>query len=120
LREVEAYKQLPEPNLQAPEEQQTRIGLTREQADIITKLIQARGLDSTTKLREKYANRAFVLCASWLVAILLVLCFQGFGWWAFKLSEPIVLALIGGTTVNVIGLFYFVMKGLFDTKGKQQ
>jgi len=119
LQELEAYKQLPARDIQIPKEQQRRDELTKAQADVITQLVQAQGVKSTTNLREKYANRAFVLCVSWLVAILLVLCFQAFHWLGFTLSEAIILALIGGTTVNVVGLFYFVMKGLFDSKGKQ-
>ena len=78
------------------------------------------------KARRRYARRLFRLIVWWVVAILIILVLQGFCGpdatrleatihdWPFRLvihfnlPENIILALIGGTTASVIGLFHIV------------
>jgi hypothetical protein len=46
---------------------------------------------------------------------------QGFGsllGMPFKLSDSIVLAMIGSTTANVLGILYIVAKYLFPNRGR--
>jgi hypothetical protein len=115
VEELKSYDLVP----QEQEEAQGRfIPLTKEQLDVAMGLKRLQELGQDIELRKKYANRAFWICVIWLVCILLILLFQGFGvhWFDFKLAEPVILGLIGGTSVNVVGLFYFVMKYLFDPK----
>ena len=69
--------------------------------------------------RRKYAHRIFVLCCSWVCAIFILLMFAGFGSYAhfrFYLSEPVILAAIGSTTVNIIGVFLIVVRFIFHDK----
>ena len=76
------------------------------------------GLIQDIAERKKYAGRIFWLISSWLIGIFLILILQGFGsnshW--FALSEAIVIAAIGGTTINVIGIFIVVAKYLFPKR----
>jgi len=48
----------------------------------------------------------------WLLGIGLVVFLQAMSD-EFHLTENVVLALIGGTTANVLGIFYYVAKFLF-------
>jgi hypothetical protein len=62
--------------------------------------------------RKKYAGYFFFLACAWVVIIISILLLQGFGA-HFKLSEPVILALIGSTTVNILGILYVVANYLF-------
>ena len=71
--------------------------------------------------RKRYADRIYKLVTTWLIFISVVIVLhgitiQGPGTFVRKglnLSDDIVLALIGGTTLNVLGLFFVVLKYLF-------
>ena len=65
--------------------------------------------------RKKYAFYCFVLACLWLALVTTILLAQGFSWHAFKLSDSVLLALLGTTTVNVLGLFFVVTKYLFPS-----
>jgi hypothetical protein len=71
-----------------------------------------------TEERRKYANRIFELVSIWLVGIFVILMVQGFldprG--AFRLDNSVLLAVVGGTTVNVIGIFVVVVNYLFPKR----
>ena len=79
------------------------------------------GLVQDIAERKKYAGRIFWLISLWLVGIFLLLILPGFGsnghW--FALSEAIVISAIGGTTINVIGIFVVVAKYLFPKRDNQ-
>ena len=70
-----------------------------------------------TDERKRYAHRIFCLICTWLCGVFLILLLQGFrstqfyGW--FQLSQPVLLALIGSTTLNVLGVFIIVTHYLF-------
>jgi hypothetical protein len=83
--------------------------------------------------RRVYARQIFTLIIGWLSAILLVLLLHGFSskpaplflfhglgsQWkigSFQLSDSVLLALIGGTTASVLGLFAIVAKYFFPEK----
>ena len=68
--------------------------------------------------RKKYAHRIFLLICSWIGALFAILILQGFGgsrWLRFSLTQPVLLATIGSTTVNVLGIFYIVAHYLFPS-----
>jgi len=65
--------------------------------------------------RKKYAGHVFWMCACWLSAILLLLIASGIGV-HFKLSDKVLLAAIGSTTTNILGVFYIVARYLFPKK----
>ncbi len=62
--------------------------------------------------RRDYAERIFSLMVWWLLGIGGILLLQALSN-EFYLSENVLLALIGGTTANVLGIFYYVAKFLF-------
>lgn len=67
-------------------------------------------------LRRTYAKKLFVLLCAWVSGIYLLLIFQGMGKigsLSFFLDDKVLMAAIGSTTVNVIGLFYVVAKYLY-------
>jgi hypothetical protein len=80
---------------------------------------QTEGQKQDIKERKKYALLFFYLSCAWLVAIMAIIMLQGFGWFCkapFKLSDSIVLTMIGSTTVNVLGILYIVAKYLFPNR----
>lgn len=80
--------------------------------------IKNQGLLLDQEMRKQYANRIYKLIAWWLGMVMVLLISQGIfshsGY--FKLSETILLAVIGGTTLNVLGLFVIVINYLFPKK----
>src|ERR1700686_2511228 len=87
----------------------------REKADLEQERYgtQTSGLTQDIAERKKYAGFFFCLSCAWLLAIMTILLLQGFGslwFWKvpFKLSDGIVLTMIGSTTVNVLGILYIV------------
>lgn len=67
--------------------------------------------------RKEYAKSVYKLIVWWLVGIGVLLLLAGFGYifGFFHLPDSVLLAIIGGTTVNVLGLFAIVMRHLFPT-----
>ncbi|MDX9702374.1 MAG: hypothetical protein RBU23_04935 [Candidatus Auribacterota bacterium] len=71
--------------------------------------------------RKKYADKVFNLIKWWLIFIGVVLVIQGtisFWWTREFFSDAVLLAIIGGTTANVLGLFALVLKFLFNPINK--
>ena len=74
-------------------------------------LLEIRSLRLDLKQRKKYANKIFSLIVIWLACILVITLLQGFGF--MFLSDNVLVALLGGTTINVLGLFIIVAKYIF-------
>lgn len=68
------------------------------------------------KQRRKYARRIFILTCLWVTAIYGLILLQGFAYKGFHVSDSVLLAAIGTTTANIIGVFLIVAKYLF-TRG---
>lgn len=71
--------------------------------------------------RKRYAAKIYRLIALWLGSLGIIILLQGVNLPKdfFSLSDSVLLALIGGTTANVLGMFFIVLKYLFpqqDTK----
>jgi hypothetical protein len=85
-----------------------------------TKRLQNLGLKQDIALRKDFAWDIFYLIVVWLCAIFGILLLQGFQvgicGHAFKLDDSVVLALIGGTTINVLGIFIIVVRYLFPQR----
>src|ERR1700682_4508677 len=80
----------------------------KEDLDSQKKKEEIRGYRQDTDERKRYALCFFVLSCCWIAIITILLMLQGFGaiWdgrFPFKLSENVLLAIIGSTTVNVLG-----------------
>ncbi len=72
------------------------------------------GLAQDISARRKYAFRVFLLVIGWIIGIYLLLVFQGFRFRSFHLSDNILLAAIGSTTANIIGILLIIVKYLFS------
>jgi hypothetical protein len=85
-----------------------------------TKRLQNVALAQDIALRKQFAWDIFYLIVAWLILVFVVLGFQGFAVaildHRFRLSDSVLLALIGGTTVNVLGIFLIVVRYLFPTR----
>ena len=81
-----------------------------------------RQLEQNIEERKKYANRIYWLVCSWLVFVGLVVLRNGvqipIAWIPFGLSDGVLIALITTTTINVIGVFLFVVRYLFPREKK--
>ncbi len=103
-------------NVPDPETRQEEDDLQQEHARAVL-----RGVTQDIDERKKYARRFFILACFWLVAITVLLVLQGFGsfWFGlmpFKLADTVLLAVIGSTTVNVLGILYVVANYLFPKR----
>lgn len=67
--------------------------------------------------RRSYAGRIYNLICAWLATTLALLLLVGFNLGGFSLPEKVMLALIGGTTFNVLALFVIVATYLFPRVG---
>jgi hypothetical protein len=74
-------------------------------------------IDAIVESRKAFANKIFVLVVCWLVATGVVILLSGFKLGGFSLDGKVLLALIGGTTLNVLGIFTIVANFLFPKNG---
>lgn len=98
-----------------------------ELVDIQGKKWEQKQLDKEQdrELRNEYSGKLFWLMAGWLVFVAKILILQGYlagnGYITiFKLGEPILIALITTTTINVLGLFYIVSNNIFPKRHKRK
>lgn len=66
--------------------------------------------------RKDFSGRLYSLVKRWLVGIGALLVLSGWRVCGFNLSDGVLVALIGGTTVTVVGLFLVVVKYLFPDR----
>jgi hypothetical protein len=111
-QEVLAYQALKPGSLRVPD--------TMAQAEIIEKMVKTSGLLQDIEMRKEYAGKAFKLIIGWIVAVFILILLGGvrIGQVSFQLSEKVFLTILGGTTLNILSIFIFVMKYLFDPKRK--
>src|ERR1700683_2279082 len=68
-----------------------------------TKITNA-ALRKDAEHRDKWAGRLFPLCSAWLGAVVLVMILEGFHLRGFHLDNSVLIAFIGTTTADVLGL----------------
>lgn len=69
--------------------------------------------------RGAYAFGIFILVVLWLIGIFFLIVWEGFSWRHFHLDDSVLLAAIGSTTANIIGLLLIIVKFIFaDTSPK--
>lgn len=100
-----------EPEVGAEPDSQTREW--KENLDKQEGQTRLKGLAQDIDQRKRYALRLFVVLCVWLAAVLLILFFSGFVLGGFALSDSVLVALLGTTTINVIALFVVVAKYIF-------
>jgi hypothetical protein len=70
-------------------------------------------LQQDIDLRREFAGKIYWLVIIWVLAILAIVVLQGFRICNFELSNSVLLALIGSSTLNIVGLLYVVTHYLF-------
>ncbi|MCI6672386.1 MAG: hypothetical protein PUG96_02610 [Prevotellaceae bacterium] len=73
-------------------------------------------LRTNTRLRTHLAYWVIVIDTLWIIAVLLILCFNASH---IHLSDTVLLMMLGTTTINILGLAFIVLKGLFGATRKQ-
>lgn len=63
--------------------------------------------------RDRWGKKLFPLCAGWLVSVVVILMLEGFHVRGFHLENSVLIAFIGTTTADVLGLGYIVVNYLF-------
>lgn len=98
-----------------PETELSRLAVAGEsqKADLEKQKLENAALRQDTAHRDKWGKRVFPMCAAWLVAVIVILLLQGFQIWGFHLDNSVLIAFIGSTTADVIGLGYIVANYLF-------
>ncbi len=99
-------------NAQTLEREQERVEIAKLRAELD-------GLKQDILQRRTFAPKLYVLTCVWLVLVLGIVVLQGFSegrFHFFRLSDGVLIALLGTTTINVVGLFYVVAKYLFPEK----
>ena len=106
-------------NVQPPAQSPTTASnqQTREETEYLVKQrredLLNRQLEQDIDERKMYAQLIFVLIVGWIVAILAVVLLQGFSFKGFEISDKVLMTLIGGTTINILGIFIIVANYLF-------
>lgn len=67
-----------------------------------------------TLYRKHLAKWVMWIVPGWLIAVVLILIFTGVK--LFDLDPSVLISLLATTTVNVLGLAYIVLKGIFPQK----
>lgn len=62
--------------------------------------------------RRRYSLRIFIITSGWLISVVGILLLVGFK--VLDLSDSVLIALLGTTTVNVLGFFIIVIQYLFN------
>jgi hypothetical protein len=75
--------------------------------------LENNAISLNTGHRDKWAKKLFPLCTGWLIAVVVVLVLQGFHLGGFHLDNSVLIAFIGTTTADVLGLGYIVVNYLF-------
>lgn len=65
--------------------------------------------------RKDFAGKIFLFVKYYMVVILLLIIANGYCQ-SFSISDDVLMMLLGTTTANIVGLFAFVAKYLFQTK----
>lgn len=91
----------------------------KNQAEIDELTAKVASLKQDIKLRKMFAWAGYWMNIGWLVAILVILFLAGFHRWFFTLPDSVLLALIGTTTTNVLGVLYIIMRYLFPETPKK-
>ena len=111
---TEDQKQYADPETKLPEAEVEDLERAQKEAELLLRDLEAKQFEQNIRERREYATLIFCLTLCWLVIIISVLVLQGFSsWTTFSLSDNVLMALIGGTTVNVVGTLYIVLKYLF-------
>ena len=77
-----------------------------------------RGDSQDRDQRKEFAERIFSFVSIYMLFVFLILFFSGTETTNFKLSDNVLITLLGTTTANVIGILIIVVTYLFSRKKK--
>jgi flagellar biosynthesis/type III secretory pathway protein FliH len=77
--------------------------------------LKNKNFEQDIEVRRDYAEKIYKLAVFWLGAVILILLLNGTQLEA-PLSDGVLLALIGSTTVNVLGLLYIIVNYLYPKR----
>jgi hypothetical protein len=86
---------------------------TEAELEVDEKGIRNALLRQLLRHRETYAFGIFLLVILWLIGIFFILLWQGLSWRHFHLDNSVLLAAIGSTTANIIGVLLIIVKFIF-------
>lgn len=92
-------------------EESASLELEAKRENIRRVQIENNASDSDITTKRRYGIWLLGIIALWLASVLAIISFTGAG--TFKLSDKILLTLIGSTTANLVGLLYIVVSHLF-------
>jgi hypothetical protein len=91
-----------------------------EEAEIRAMDVQRDSDVQMRTLRPVWAERLLKASKVWLVAVFCIVVLQGFGRSVFHLSDPVMIAFITTTTLNVLASLAVVVKFIFPDKKEKE
>ncbi len=90
------------------------LSVKNKKEELKSKKETRRGQKQDRKQRLKFADKIFDLLSIYLFFILMLLFFSGFRIGGFYIANEVLIALLTTTTANIIGIFIFVPKYLYQ------
>ena len=81
--------------------------------DQLSKKLRNDRYEEDTRHRRNLSTWATVVVSVWLISVLLILTFNTR---YLDLSNNVMIALLSTTTLNVLGMMFIVLRGLFENK----
>ena len=81
----------------------------------VSKKLRNDRYEEDTVHRRNLSSWAAIIVSVWLFAVILILTRNTS---EYQLSDPVMIALLGTTTLNVLGMMVIVLKGLFFEENK--
>ena len=69
-----------------------------------------------TRFRRHLANWVMIIVPAWLMSVVVLIYLHGYN--TLDLDKEVLITLLATTTVNVLGLAYIVLKGIFPEESK--
>lgn len=83
--------------------------------DDVLKLLEAKSKAQDIDMRKRYAEHIFTFVSLYMFGVFFILVLSGSPS-SFKMSDTVLVTLLGTTTANVIGVLVIVAKYLFPKK----
>ncbi|OAV76134.1 hypothetical protein Barb7_00214 [Bacteroidales bacterium Barb7] len=94
---------------------ENEIGLTHDKIMLSLQKEELYSKRQDREERKRFANKIFALLVGFLVIVFAVLFFCGFQSVPFALFDIAIVTLLGTSSANVIGIFVFVVRYLFNS-----
>lgn len=91
----------------------TELDIRKTELDIRKEELEGRRQDRLQ--RKAYADNIFTFLCMYMIIIFVIIFKHGSLFNSFELSDSVIVALITTTTANIIGIFVFVVRYLFNT-----